>query len=162
MTDPLTLWLLLAAALVLVGLAGTLLPMLPGTPLIFGGMLLAAWAEGFSRIGWPTLLVLGILLALSIVLDFVAGALGAKRVGASSQAVWGSMIGAVLGIAGGLVGLIVGPFIGAAVGEYLARRDVARAGKVGVATWIGLLIGAIAKVAVALAMLGVFVFAWFW
>ncbi|WP_432722000.1 DUF456 family protein [Jeongeupia wiesaeckerbachi] len=162
MTDPLTLWLLLAAALVLVGFAGTLLPMLPGTPFIFGGMLLAAWADHFTRIGWVTLVILAVLLALSIVLDFIAGALGAKRVGASPQAVWGSLIGAVLGIAGGLIGLIIGPFVGAAVGEFIARRDVVQAGKVGVATWIGLLIGAIAKVAVALAMLGVFIFAWFW
>ncbi|MBM3117179.1 DUF456 domain-containing protein [Jeongeupia naejangsanensis] len=162
MTDPSTLWFLLAAALVLVGFAGTLLPMLPGTPFIFGGMLLAAWADHFTRIGWVTLVILAALLALSVVLDFVAGALGAKRVGASPQAIWGSLIGAVLGIAGGLIGLIIGPFIGAAAGEFIARRDVVQAGRVGVATWIGLLVGAIAKVAVALAMLGVFIFAWFW
>ncbi|AOY01503.1 DUF456 domain-containing protein [Jeongeupia sp. USM3] len=162
MTDAYTLWLLLATALILIGLAGSLLPMLPGTPFVFGGMLLAAWADGFNRIGWVTLGVLGALLLLAILLDFVAGALGAKRVGASPQAVWGSMIGAVLGIAGGVIGLIIGPFVGAALGEYLARRDAIQAGRVGLATWIGLLIAAVAKVAIALAMLGVFAIAWFW
>ncbi|BCL77436.1 membrane protein [Jeongeupia sp. HS-3] len=162
MTDPLTLWLLLSILLILIGLAGTLLPMLPGTPFIFGGMLLAAWAEGFARVGWVPLLILGALLMLSMLLDFVAGALGAKRVGASAQAIWGAMIGAIIGIAGGLIGLIIGPFIGAVLGEYLARRDLYQAGRVGVATWIGLLIGAAAKIAIALAMLGVFLFAWFW
>ncbi|GLS03638.1 membrane protein [Chitiniphilus shinanonensis] len=159
---PQTGWYLLAAILVLVGFLGTLLPMLPGTPLIFGGMLVAAWADGFQRVGWLPFLILGFLLLLSVVLDYVAGALGAKKYGASKEALWGSILGSLLGIFAGLPGLLLGPFVGAALGEYYARRDLEQAGKVGVATWIGLILGAIAKVAVALAMLGVFALAWFW
>ncbi|TJZ73042.1 DUF456 domain-containing protein [Chitiniphilus eburneus] len=155
-------WYLLAAVLVLVGFLGTLLPMLPGTPMIFGGMLVAAWADGFQRVGWLPFIVLGILLLLSIVLDYVAGALGARKYGASKEALWGSILGSLLGIFAGLPGLLLGPFVGAALGEYYARRDLERAGKVGIATWIGLILGAVAKIAVALAMLGVFAVAWFW
>ncbi|WP_308445879.1 DUF456 domain-containing protein [Chitiniphilus purpureus] len=152
----------MAGVLVFIGLLGTLLPLLPGTPLIFGGMLLAAWVDGFVRVGWMPLVLLAGLLLLSIVLDYISGALGAKRYGASKQALWGALAGSILGVFGGLPGLLIGPFAGAALGEYYARRDMEQAGKVGLATWMGLIIGAIAKVAVALAMLGIFTFAWFW
>ncbi|UXY16391.1 DUF456 domain-containing protein [Chitiniphilus purpureus] len=157
-----TAWYVLAGVLVFIGLLGTLLPLLPGTPLIFGGMLLAAWVDGFVRVGWMPLVLLAGLLLLSIVLDYISGALGAKRYGASKQALWGALAGSILGVFGGLPGLLIGPFAGAALGEYYARRDMEQAGKVGLATWMGLIIGAIAKVAVALAMLGIFTFAWFW
>lgn len=164
MTDlatPESLYYLIAALLVLGGLAGTILPLLPGTPLMLGGMLLAAWAEGFQRVGAITLVILGVLVIASLVLDYVAGALGAKKYGASKEALWGSVIGSVLGLFGGLPGLLLGPFVGAALGEYYARRDLERAGQIGFATWLGLILGAIAKVAIALAMLGIFAFAWF-
>ncbi|HSC81099.1 MAG TPA: DUF456 domain-containing protein [Chitinolyticbacter sp.] len=151
----------IAALLVLGGLIGTLLPMLPGTPLMFGGMLLASWANGFVRVGWITLTILAVLVLISVVLDYVAGALGAKKYGASKEALWGSIIGSVVGVFGGVIGLLLGPFVGAALGEYYARRDLERAGQVGFATWLGLILGAIAKVAIALAMLGTFAFAWF-
>src|SRR3546814_20722832 len=85
------LWYVLAALMVIVGLAGTILPALPGLPLVFGGMLLAAWADGFERVEWWWLLVLGALTALSLVIDFWATAAGAKRVGARRTAVVGEI-----------------------------------------------------------------------
>jgi hypothetical protein len=157
-TSPL-LW-LLAALLVLVGLAGTLLPLLPGIPLMLAGMLIAAWADDFTRIGWVTLAILGVLTALSFVVELVAGALGAKRVGASRAAIAGAALGTVLGFFLGLPGLILGPFVGALAGELIARGDPARDVHVGIGAWVGFVLGTIAKLAVAFMMLGVFLAAW--
>ena len=153
------LW-LLAISLVMVGLAGTILPMFPGIPFVFGGLLVAAWIDHFERVGWITLTVLGTLMLLAIAIDFIAGTLGAKRVGASPLALWGATIGAVVGIFFGFVGLFVGPFIGAFVGEFIAMGKLGNAGKVGFATWIGLLFGAVAKIAVSFVMVGIFVAAY--
>ncbi|MEN9659747.1 MAG: hypothetical protein RL571_3212 [Pseudomonadota bacterium] len=153
-------WWIVAWALMISGLVGTLLPFLPSTPFIFGGMLLAAYLDHFARVGYGWLTVLGLLLLLSMALDYIAGALGAKKVGASPQAIWGALIGGILGIFAGIPGMILGPLIGAAVGEFWAKQDVLQAGKVGIATFIGMLVGAIAKIAIGLAMFAVFAFAW--
>lgn len=149
----------LAALIILVGLAGTILPALPGVPLVFGGMLLAAWAGHFQTIGVWTLVMLGVLAAIAMTLDFVSGLLGAKRVGASKAALWGAIIGTFVGLFFGLPGLLFGPFIGAVAGELLAGADVRRSTHVGLATWIGLLFGTLAKLALSFTMLGVFVLA---
>ncbi len=149
------LW-LLAVALVLAGLAGTLLPVLPGIPFVFGGLALAAWIDSFQRVGWFTLMLLGSLAAAAVLIDFVAAGLGAKRVGASKLALAGAMVGTLAGIFFGLTGIFVGPFIGAVTGEFIARGRLGDAGKVGVATWLGLLFGTLAKIAVAFTMLGIF------
>ena len=154
------LW-VLAIVMIAVGVAGTLLPALPGIPLMFAGMLLGAWIDDFTRIGWVTLTVLAVLTALSVIVDLAASALGARRVGASPRAIWGAAIGTVLGIFLGLVGLILGPFIGAVVGELSVHGRLEAAGRVGVATWLGLLFGAVAKIAIAFSMIGIFVFAIF-
>jgi uncharacterized protein YqgC (DUF456 family) len=161
MDASLTPWLwILVFILVTIGLAGTVLPMLPGAPMVFGGLWLAAWIDGYSEVGPWTVAVLGVLVALAIAMDFVASALGAQRVGASRQAIVGSVLGSVVGIFFGLLGLLVGPFVGAVIGELMARRNVQQATTVGVATWIGLLFGTIAKLALSLAMIGVFLFAY--
>jgi uncharacterized protein YqgC (DUF456 family) len=149
------LW-VLAVALIVIGLAGTILPALPGAVLIFGGIVLAAWIDDFTRIpGW-VLAILAVLTALAWVVDFAAAAAGAKRVGASKLAIIGAALGTLLGVLTGLWGLLFLPFVGAALGEYVAQRDLRRAGKVGLATWLGLLLGTAAKVAIAFAMVGVF------
>lgn len=147
--------------LVLVGIAGVVFPALPGTPFVFLGLLLAAYIDQFTRVGWPTLTLLGVLTALSVVVDFAATAVGAKRVGASAKALWGAALGTVVGIFFGIPGLILGPFIGAAVGEYASRPDFIQAGKVGVATWVGILLGVAMKIALIFTMLGVFLTAYF-
>ncbi len=150
----------LAVVLMVVGLVGTVFPLLPGLPFLFGGMWLGAWLDGYRHVGTTTLVLLGGLLAIAMALDYVAGALGAKKVGATPQAVWGSFLGSLAGIFFGIPGILIGPFAGAALGELLARRDLYQAGKVGVATWIGMVVGAIAKIGIAFMMLGVFAVGW--
>jgi uncharacterized protein YqgC (DUF456 family) len=153
--DPALLW-VISAVLVIVGLAGLALPALPGAPLIFGGLLLAAWAEHFAYVGWGTLTLLGILMLLIVAVDFVAGALGAKKFGASGRSVTGAALGATVGIFFGLPGILLGPFVGAVLGELSARRTLTQAGRAGIGATIGLILGTAAKFALAFSMLGVF------
>ena len=159
--DGNTWMLLLAAVMVLAGLAGSVLPALPGVPLVFGGLLVAAWADDFQRVGWITLTFLGLLTALSFVIDLAATAMGAKRVGATRLAVVGAAVGALFGIFLGIPGLILGPFVGAVAGELMSHGKIKQAGRVGVATWVGLLFGTLAKLALVFTMLGVFLLVYF-
>jgi len=148
---------ILAAVLILVGLAGTILPVLPGIPLVYAGMFLAAWTDHYNHIGAITLTVLGALCLFALAVDFLAGLLGAKRVGASGWALFGAAIGTLFGLFLGLFGVLVGPFAGAVGGELIAGSTLRKATHVGVGTWLGLLFGTLAKVALAFTMLGIFV-----
>lgn len=150
---------LIAAALIVIGLLGTILPVLPGLPVMFAGMWLAAWADGYTRIGAGTLVVLGLLVVIAIAVDFFASLVGARRVGASNKGMLGAGVGGVLGLFFGLPGLVAGPFLGAAAGEMAHGREWREATRIGVGTWIGLLLGAIFKLALAMAMLLLFGFA---
>ena len=152
------LW-LLAAALIIVGLAGTILPALPGVTLIFTGIVLGAWIDGFARIPVWLVVVFGVLTAIAWAVDYFAAAAGAKRAGASKLAIVGAMIGTVAGVFAGFVGLLFLPLVGAAIGEFVAQRDALHAGKVGLATWLGLLLGTAVKFAIAFAMVGAFLVA---
>lgn len=127
----------LAVVLVVIGLAGIVFPALPGTVLIFVGLLLAAWADGFTRVGVWTLLIIGVIGAATHAVDFVAAALGAQRIGASRRAVAGAALGTLLGLPFGLPGVIFGPLAGAIIGELTVHRDFARAGRAGAAAWSG-------------------------
>ena len=160
MTDFSLAWSLLAVMLVLIGLAGTIVPALPGLPLLLAGLWLAAWTDGYLHIGTSTLWLLAGLALLGMALDAVAGWLGARAYGASRQALWGALLGSLVGLLFGLPGLLLGPLVGAVIGEWLARRDAWRAGQVGVATLFGLVLGMLAKIGCALAMLAVFAWAW--
>lgn len=144
-------------ALIVIGIAGTVLPALPGTLFVLLGIVLGAWADGFVRVGWGTLAVVGALAALAWGLDYVAGLLGARKAGASRQALVGAAVGTVAGLFLGLLGVLFMPLVGAAIGEYLARRDRGQAAKVGVATWLGLMVGMLAKIVIAFVMTGIFV-----
>ncbi len=144
-------------ALIAVGVAGTVLPALPGTALVLGGAVLGAWIDDFTRVGGGVITALAVLAVISWVLDYVAGVMGAKKAGASRQALIGAAVGTVVGLFMGIVGVLFMPLVGAAVGEYMARRDHEGAMKVGVATWVGLMIGMIAKVVIAFIMLGIFI-----
>lgn len=159
MTDTL-LW-LLSGALILAGFAGIVLPALPGTLLVFAGIVLGAWIDGFTRVGWIALVAIGILALLAWAMDYVAAMLGAKRAGASRQALVGAALGTVAGIFLGLVGVLFMPLVGAAAGEYLARRQHGQAVRVGIATWLGLLAGMLAKFVLAFMMVGIFLVALF-
>ena len=154
------LWLVLAVVLVCVGVAGSVLPALPGVPLVFAGLLLAAWAGDFQQVTWVPLVVLGLLTVMSFVIDLAATALGAKRVGATKLAVLGAALGTLGGLFLGLPGLILGPFVGAVAGELLSHGQVQQATRAGLATWMGLIFGTLAKLALVFTMLGVFALAY--
>ena len=150
------LW-VLCVALIAVGLAGTVLPVLPGTVLVWGGIVLGAWIDDFTRVSVTSVVVISVMGVLAWALDYVAGLMGAKKAGASKQALVGAAVGTVAGLFMGLVGVLFMPLVGAAVGEYLAQKDHARAARVGVATWIGMMLGLIAKVVISFIMVGIFV-----
>jgi uncharacterized protein len=154
-----TLMWILSGALILAGFAGIVLPALPGTLLVFAGIMLGAWIDDFTRVGWVPLASIAVLALLAWVMDYVAAMLGAKRAGASRLAIAGAVVGTVAGIFMGLLGLLFMPLVGAAVGEFITRRQHGQALRVGVATWLGLLAGMLAKFVLAFMMVGIFVFA---
>jgi len=153
--DP-SLFYLAAVALVIVGLLGTVLPVIPGAAFVFAGLLLAAWVDDFARVGPVGLTIIGLLGVLSWVADFVASLLGAKRVGASPQALVGATLGGAFGLFLGLPGMILGPFVGAVGGELIAKRELVQAGKVGLGTWLGLVAAAVVKMIIAFMMIATF------
>lgn len=154
------LW-ILAALLVLAGIAGTVLPILPGVPLVFFGLVTAAWIDDFQRVGWGVLAFLAVVTVLSQLIDLLATARGAQKMGAGRSALLGGTVGLVVGLFFGLPGLIIGPFLGAFLGEFLAKGNLRQSGKAGFGTWLGLLCGVALKVVVIVAMLGIFITAYF-
>jgi uncharacterized protein YqgC (DUF456 family) len=151
-----TAWWILSSALILVGLAGIVLPALPGTVFVLGGIVLGAWIDDFTRVGWFAIAAVAVLAVLAWAMDYVAAMLGAKRAGASRLAIVGAAIGTVVGIFMGLVGVLFMPLVGAAAGEFIARRNHGQAMKVGIATWLGLMAGMLAKFVLAFMMLGIY------
>jgi len=154
------LW-VIAVLLVVAGVIGVILPALPGTVLIMAGLVLAAWADGFTRVGAWTLVAIGVIGAASYLVDFAAAAIGARQLGASPRAMVGAGLGTILGLFLGLPGIIIGPFIGAVIGELTVNRNLAQAGKAGVAAWIGFAIGTAVKVGMVFLMLAIFLGAMF-
>lgn len=150
----------LAIVLILVGVIGTLVPILPGAAIVFAGMLLAAWLDGFARVGPLVLTLLAGITVLVYIVDFVSGSFGAKKTGASPRAAWGAFLGAIVGMFFGLAGILIGPFVGAVLAEFTLRRDLKAAGKAGAGAWLGLALGAAAKIALVFAMLALFVTAY--
>ena len=147
---------ILSAVMVLLGLAGTVLPVLPGTLLVWLGLLLGAWSEDFARVSVGTMVFITFLAVFASALDFVAGLLGAKRAQASKLALVGAAVGTVVGIFMGLIGVLFMPLIGAALGEYWAQKNHQRAARVALSTWLGMMLGMIAKIVIAFMMLGIF------
>lgn len=155
------LWICVAAFIV-VGVAGTVVPALPGIPMIFLAALLAAWIGDFEQVTWVPLVFLGILTIVGLAVDWVAQTMGAQRAGASKWGILGSLIGTVAGLFMGIFGILFMPLVGAFIGEYIAQRDLRIAGNVGWATWVGMMVGTVVKLALSFIMIGVLIFAlWF-
>lgn len=150
------LW-LAAVALIVAGVIGIVMPALPGTILIFAGVLLAAWADHFTRVSGWTVAAIGVLAVASYAVDFMAAALGAKTLGASRRAMIGAGLGTVAGLFFGIAGIIIGPFIGAVIGELTLHTDWRRAGRAGASAWLGFVIGMAVKVSLAFVMIGIFI-----
>ncbi len=151
---------LLALLLVIAGIAGLVLPVLPGPLLIFAGLWLAAWLQDYAAVSVGTVIVLGAMALLGLLADWLGALLGAKRAGASREALVGATLGTMAGLFLGPAGLVIGPLAGAMAGEWLAHPDPYRAGRVGLATSLGLLLALAAKLALAFGMLGLFALAW--
>ena len=157
---------IVAVLLVVVGIAGTVLPMLPGIPLVFAGLLLAAWHGGFDQVSILTMVMIGIIASMAWAVDFFASVVTAKKAGASKYALWGAAIGAVVGIAGGIVGLIIGPAIGAIIGELITHKNTSKeatskATAVGIAAGLGFVLALAIKIVLVLTMLAVFAYAYY-
>ena len=154
------LW-LLAGLLVIAGLAGTIIPAMPGVPLVFAGLFAGAWIGDFQNVGWVTIGILAALATIAWIVDFVAGAAGARYLGASSRAFWGATLGAIVGIFFGLVGMLLGPFIGAVIGELSGGTDIVSSGRAGVGAWLGMVVATAIKLALVFLMIGIFAFSIF-
>jgi uncharacterized protein YqgC (DUF456 family) len=154
------LW-LLAGLLVIAGLAGTVIPALPGAPLVFAGLFIGAWIGDFQSVGWITVGILAALAGAAWVVDFLAGAAGARYLGASSRAFWGATIGAIVGIFFGLIGMLLGPFIGAMLGELSGGSTLINSGRAGLGAWLGMVVATAVKLTLVFLMIGIFAFAAF-
>lgn len=145
----------LGAALLAAGVAGLVLPALPGAPLLLAGVVLVAWAEGFTRVGWVTVAVSALLAALIVAVDWIAGVLGAKAFGASRWAMAGAAVGVVVGLFFGIPGVLLGPPAGAIAFELWKDPNVPRALNAGVGVFVGFVVGSVVKMALAFVLLGV-------
>lgn len=148
--------------LTVVGVVGTIVPALPGMPCIFAGAWLAAWIDHYDKIGTGTLIVLGVITVLGLIIDWCSQTLGAKRAGASSYGTAGALVGTVAGLFFGFIGIFFFPLVGAFVGELIHQKSFKVAGSVGIATWLGMLIGSAVKTALAFMMVGIMCFALLW
>lgn len=150
------LW-IFGAILTVTGLSGLLLPVVPGAPVLFLGLLLGAWAEDFQYIGLWTLLVLAAMAMLTYAVEFAASALGVKKYGGSRRAMAGAVLGGIVGLFLGIPGILLGPFVGAVIGELSMQRSLDQASRAGFGTVVGLAIGLAGKFAIGIAMIGLFV-----
>jgi uncharacterized protein YqgC (DUF456 family) len=152
-----------ALCVMLFGLVGCVLPVIPGVPLIWLTAFVFSLLTDFEFIGRDYLLIFGILSAASLLLDWIAGVYGAKKLGASRWGMVGAFVGMIVGvIVGTLPGFIVGPLIGAAVFELLAGKKSGVALKAGFGTFLGFLAGVVMKFGLGTVMIAVFVYMVIW
>ncbi|MDD2309337.1 MAG: DUF456 domain-containing protein [Desulfuromonadaceae bacterium] len=152
----LILW-IFSAICTITGLSGLLLPVVPGAPILFLGLVLGAWAEDFRYVGIWTLLMLGGMAGLTYVVEFAASILGVRKFGGSRRAMVGAVLGGIVGISLGIPGILFGPFVGAVIGELSLQRSLDQASRAGFGTVVGLAIGVAGKLAIGIAMIGLFV-----
>ena len=149
--------LVFALLVMAVGGVGSVLPMLPSTPLV----LIAAIGHRLyfdeASASWTVLAILGGLTLLSLILDQVASAYGAKRLGGTWRGALGAIIGGLIGLFFSLPGILLGPFLGAIVFELFGGRGWRQSSRAGVGATLGLLAGAVGKLACCAAMIALFV-----
>jgi len=150
--------LIISLLIMLGGLAGIVLPIIPSTPVIWAGVFLYAVCDGFESISWSLLLIFAILTIVSLALDYLGGVIGAKKYGATRWGLIGSVIGGIAGFfMGGIIGLIFGPFFGAVLFELVFGKDLRGAFKSGVGTLVGFLGGVIVKLVISVVIIGIFI-----
>jgi len=147
--------LILCFGLMAVGIAGVILPFLPGVPIAWTGLLIYAWATGFQKISLTEVLIFLGLTILAVAIDFIGPMLGAKKYRASKYGILGAFLGGIVGILGlSLWGVIVGPLVGAFLGELISKKEINQALKSGLGTILGSLGGSLVKIVIILIMLG--------
>ena len=147
--------------LFLAGVVGSVVPWMPGPVFVLAGAVVWAFATGFGTLGWGRLAILTALAVVSFLLDFVAGALGARRYGASGWGVVGAIVGALVGLFFGPLGLIFGCAAGAVAGELMRGADIQKGVRSGFGALVGLLVGIVADLVISLTMIGLFLY-WVW
>jgi uncharacterized protein YqgC (DUF456 family) len=144
----------LGALSLVAGIAGLVLPVIPGAALLVAGVALLAWAGHLAVLGWGSIVLAVVVAVLITAVDFGASVLGARAFGASRWALVGSALGLVVGLFLGLPGIILGPVVGAVVLEYARNPDFARAARAGVGTFVGFLAGSVVKVSLGFLLVG--------
>jgi uncharacterized protein YqgC (DUF456 family) len=152
---------ILVALVMAVGVVGSVVPLVPGTPLIFVAAVVHAVATDFTPVGAGRLAILAVLAVAGWGIEHLAGALGARRAGGSRAAVVGAILGVMAGLPFAPLGLLIGPIAGAGAGELLSGRDPAGSVRTGVGTAIGVVLGIVAHVAFAVTMVALFGW-WVW
>ncbi len=145
----------LGVALLAAGLAGLVLPVLPGAVLLVAGVVALAWGSGFTVVGWGTVAFAGVMGLAITAVDVAASVLGARAFGASRWALIGSGVGLVVGLFLGLPGIVLGPALGALAFEYLKDPDFGRAARAGVGALLGFVVGSVLKVTLGAVLVGV-------
>ncbi len=149
----------LGAVALVVGLAGIVLPGLPGSLLLVGGVFLIAWAGNFAVVGWTTVAIAAVVAIAITAVDWLAGLMGAKAFGASKWAMVGGAVGLLAGLFFGIPGVLLGPAVGAFAFELVKDPNLKQAARSGVGALLGFLVGSVLKVAFAFFLLGVLVLA---
>ena len=150
--------LIVAWIAVLMGMGGIFLPMMPGVPLIWMGILIIGWMTGFEALSGAVVAATGVIMILSQGVDYVAGTIGAKALGATPMGTMGAFIGVIVGLLTlGALGVIIGPFIGALLAELMAGRTEWQAIRSGMGTFIGFLGGTFVQMLVGIVLFGYFI-----
>ncbi len=142
--------------LMLIGLVGCILPLLPGTPLVFLGIFIYAWKTHFTIISWNLILIFLIITVISVLLDFIAGGIGSKKMKASKFGVIGAFFGAIAGFFFAPFGIIIGPPLGAFICELFSGKNALEASKASAGAILGILGGTLCKIVLSLIMIGLF------
>lgn len=145
-----------ALLIMAIGVAGSVLPGIPGAPLVLGAALVHKWIFKEASVGWSVIAVLTGLALAALAMDLVATWIGAKKLGATWKGITGALLGLMVGVFFGLPGIVVGPFLGAAAFEMVGGRDWRESAKAGAGAMVGLLVGTMGKLACAVAMMGLF------
>ena len=156
MTTEQIIGLILALLLMVVGVAGSILPGLPSTPLVLLGAIAHKLYFGPTGVAWWVMTILALITVISLIVDYVASVYGAKRMGATWRGAVGAMVGGLVGLFFNLPGILLGPFVGAVLFELAGGREWKEASRAGVGATLGLLAGTIGKLACCIAMMGLF------
>lgn len=141
-----------------VGLAGCLLPAVPSTPVVLVAALVHRFVFGDAGASIWVLAVLFVITVFSILMEYLASLIGAKKLGATKAGVWGAVVGTIVGLFFAPLGIIFGPFLGAVSFELLGGRELGEAAKAGTGALIGFFAGTLGKIVCCIAMIGLFGF----